>query len=65
MIESELPEEQGVEVYGSIVDRHSIKDMRLGLDVSDSFAVGDGTVPAQRRVRGARVGGTRLSRRPG
>lgn len=35
-----------VEVWGSIIDRHSIKDARLGLEGSQSFGVG--TVPYQR-----------------
>lgn len=41
-----LPAAKGVDVYASIVDRHSIKDLRLGLDVSRTFAVG--TVAYQR-----------------
>jgi len=32
---------EGVDLYASLIDRHSIKDMRLGLDVSASFAVGN------------------------
>ncbi len=35
-----------VEVWGSIIDRHSIKDARLGLEASQSFGVG--TIPYQR-----------------
>jgi len=35
-----------VEVWGQILDRHSIKDARLGLEGSQSFGVG--TVPYQR-----------------
>lgn len=36
-----LPAAKSVEVWGSLVDRHSIKDARLALDVSRSFGVGD------------------------
>ncbi|NVB78369.1 MAG: hypothetical protein HOV81_08255 [Kofleriaceae bacterium] len=36
-----LPAAKSVEVWGSFVDRHSIKDARLALDVSRSFGVGD------------------------
>ena len=35
------PAAKSVEVWGSIVDRHSIKDARIGIDVSRSFGVGD------------------------
>ncbi len=35
-----------VEVWGSIVDRHSIKDARIGIEGSQDFGVG--TVPYQR-----------------
>jgi len=36
-----IPLAKSVEVYGSIVDRHSINDMRLGADVVRSFGVGN------------------------
>lgn len=36
-----IPLAKSVEVYGSIVDRHSIKDMRLGADVVRTFGVGN------------------------
>jgi hypothetical protein len=36
----DLPEASSVEVWGSFVDRHSIKDARIGIDASKSFAVG-------------------------
>lgn len=36
-----LPATKGVDLYAAITDRHSIKDLRLGLDVSRSFAVGN------------------------
>ncbi len=36
-----LPAAKSVEVWGSIVDRQSIKDARIGVDVSRSFGVGD------------------------
>ena len=32
---------QSVEVYGSFTDRHSVADLRLGVDGLDTFAVGD------------------------
>jgi hypothetical protein len=35
-----LPATKGVDLYGAITDRRSIKDLRLGVDVSRSFAVG-------------------------
>ncbi len=35
-----LNAEESVDVYGSITDRRSIKDLRLGLDYLQSFAVG-------------------------
>lgn len=38
-----LPSAQGVEVYGSITDRHSIKDLRLAIDGSRIFGVGSAT----------------------
>jgi hypothetical protein len=31
---------QGVEIYGSFIDRHSVKDLRLGVDASRTFGVG-------------------------
>jgi hypothetical protein len=36
-----LPKASSVEVWASFVDRRSIKDARIGLEVSRSFAVGD------------------------
>lgn len=38
-----LPAAQSVEVYGSITDRRSIADLRLGLDASRVFGVGSST----------------------
>jgi hypothetical protein len=38
-----LPAAQSVEVYGSITDRRSIGDFRLGLDGSRIFGVGSST----------------------
>jgi len=38
-----LPAAQSVEVYGSITDRRSIKDLRLGVDASRIFGVGSST----------------------
>jgi hypothetical protein len=35
-----LPAAQSAELYGAITDRHSIKDLRLGADVSRVFGVG-------------------------
>ncbi|HET9621291.1 MAG TPA: hypothetical protein VFP84_07995 [Kofleriaceae bacterium] len=35
-----LPAAQSVEAYGSITDRRSIKDLRLGVDGSRSFSIG-------------------------
>ncbi len=35
-----LKAEEGVEVYASLTDRHSIKDARLALDVVQTFGVG-------------------------
>jgi hypothetical protein len=32
---------KGVDLYGAITDRHSIKNLRLGVDVASSFKVGD------------------------
>ncbi len=46
-----LLEARSVDVYGSITDRVSFKDMRLGIDAIDSFGVGgasSNTVPYQR-----------------
>ncbi len=31
---------KGVDLYASVIDRHSIKDLRLGVDVSRTFATG-------------------------
>jgi hypothetical protein len=36
----ELPAAASVEVWGSVVDRRSIKNTRIGVDVSRSFAAG-------------------------
>jgi hypothetical protein len=36
----DLPEASSVEVWGSFVDRRSIKGARIGIDASQSFAVG-------------------------
>ncbi len=36
-----LKAEKGYEVYGSIIDRHSVADLRLGVDGMQSFTVGD------------------------
>lgn len=41
-----LPAAKGVDLYASLVDRHSIKDARLGIDVSRTFGIG--AVPYQR-----------------
>jgi hypothetical protein len=38
-----LPAAQSVEVYGAITDRHSIQDLRLGVDGSQIFGVGSAT----------------------
>jgi len=38
-----LPAAQSLEVYGSITDRHSIQDLRLGVDGSQIFGVGSAT----------------------
>jgi hypothetical protein len=35
-----LPSAQSVELYGSVTDRRSIKDLRLGVDASRTFGVG-------------------------
>ena len=49
---------QGVDLYASITDRRSIKDLRLGFDISRSFAIG--TVAFQRsEVLAVRVSGSR------
>lgn len=37
---------KGVDLYASLVDRHSVKDLRLGVDISRTFATG--TVAFQR-----------------
>jgi hypothetical protein len=36
-----LPATKGVDIYGAITDRRSFKDLRLGVDATRSFAVGD------------------------
>ena len=36
-----MPAGKSVEVYGSIVDRRSVKDVRIGVDGSRMFRVGD------------------------
>jgi hypothetical protein len=41
-----LDDAASVEVWGSLVDRHSIKDARIGIEGSQSFGVG--TIPYQR-----------------
>jgi hypothetical protein len=41
-----LQAEKGVDLYASLVDRHSIKDARLGIDVARTFGIG--AVPYQR-----------------
>ena len=41
MMSFTLPETKGVDLYAAITDRRSIKDLRLGLDVSRSFAIGN------------------------
>jgi hypothetical protein len=41
-----LPAAKAVEVFGSIIDRHSIKDARIGVDAIQTF--GYGTVSYQR-----------------
>lgn len=38
-----LPASQGVELFGSITDRRSIRDLRLGADLSYMFGVGSNT----------------------
>jgi hypothetical protein len=38
-----LPAAQSVEVYGALTDRHSIADLRLGVDGSRVFGVGSAT----------------------
>jgi len=38
---STVPAAQSVEVWGSIVDRHSIKNTRIGLDGGRTFGIGD------------------------
>jgi hypothetical protein len=40
-INATLPAAQSVEVWASFVDRHSIKDTRVGIDGSQSFSIGD------------------------
>ena len=42
-VTAKLPAAQGVEVYGAITDRHSFKDLRLGIDASRIFGVGSVT----------------------
>ena len=44
--EADLPAAKSVEVYGSITDRHSFKDARIGVDGLQTFATGN--VPFQR-----------------
>jgi hypothetical protein len=41
MMSYTLPATKGVDIYAAITDRRSIKDLRLGVDVSRSFAVGN------------------------
>ncbi len=41
MMAISLAAAKGVDVYGSIIDRRSIAGLRLGVDASRSFAVGD------------------------
>jgi hypothetical protein len=41
-----IDDASSVEVWGSLVDRHSIKDARIGIEGSQSFGVG--TIPYQR-----------------
>jgi len=41
MTPTTLAAAKGVDVYGSILDRHSLFDLRIGIDGSRSFAVGD------------------------
>ncbi len=41
MMSYTLPATKGVDLYGSITDRRSIKDLRLSIDASRSFAVGN------------------------
>lgn len=38
-----LPAAQSVEIYGAVTDRHSIKNLRLGVDGSRVFGVGSAT----------------------
>ena len=41
MMSYTLPATKGVDLYASITDRRSFKDLRLGVDASRSFAVGN------------------------
>ena len=50
-----LPAAKGVDVYASLTDRHSIANLRLGVDVSRSFAVGGGAAYQRSEVLAARV----------
>ena len=52
---------RGVEVYGSIVDRRSIKDMRLGIDATRTIGLGgDNTIAFMRsNITAVRVFGAR------
>jgi hypothetical protein len=49
-----IDEAQSVEIYGSFTDRHSFKDLRLGIDGLDSFGIG-GTPYERAKVYSARV----------
>lgn len=51
---SKLPPAQGVDIYLGFVDRRSLASLRLGADVSRSFAVGD-TAYQRSEVLAARV----------
>jgi len=44
--EADIPAAKGVEVYGSLTDRHSFKDARIGIDGLQTFATG--AIPFQR-----------------
>jgi hypothetical protein len=50
-----LPAAKGVDVYASLIDRRSIASLRLGVDVSRSFAVGGGAAYQRSEVLAARV----------
>ena len=41
MMSFTLPRTRGVDLYAAITDRRSIKNLRLGIDVSRSFAIGN------------------------